>query len=110
MALPKLLRIVPRALVPVDCGSDQAAGPPAVAQAGAGGQPRYDAVQTVAVSPSEHDRFLSTSFDSANCLYTAGFVADGADQHTAVTRFNAVVGEDDRGRNLVALSRSTGLL
>jgi uncharacterized delta-60 repeat protein len=46
-------------------------------------------VKTVSVSPSEHDRFLGATFDSTNRLYAAGFVADGADQQMAVTRFNA---------------------
>ncbi|MDP1806799.1 MAG: hypothetical protein Q8K72_16590, partial [Acidimicrobiales bacterium] len=89
MALPKLLRIVPLALAVAACGSDGASPPTAPqAGAGAGGQPAYDAVQTVAVSPSEHDRFLSAVFDSTNRLYAAGFVAAGAVQQMAVTRFN----------------------
>ena len=87
MALPKLLRIVPLALAVAACGTD-GASPPTTAQAGASGQPAYDAVQKVAVSPSEHDRFLSAVFDSTNRLYAAGFVAAGADQQMAVTRFN----------------------
>jgi uncharacterized delta-60 repeat protein len=87
VALPKLLRIVPLALAVAACGSD-GANPPTAPQAGAGGQLTYDAVQTVAVSPSEHDRFLGAVFDSSNRLYAAGFVGAGADQQMAVTRFN----------------------
>ena len=84
MALPKLVRVVPLALVLAACGSDP---PPAVS--GAGGPPAYDTVQTVAVSASEHDRFLAATFDATNRLYAAGFVAAGADQQMAVTRFAA---------------------
>ncbi|HJV08025.1 MAG TPA: delta-60 repeat domain-containing protein [Acidimicrobiales bacterium] len=85
----KLLRFLPLALaVTAACGSDPAATP-SVPQGGAGGQPRFDTVQTVSVSPSEHDRFLGATFDAGNRLYAAGFVADGADQMMAVTRFNA---------------------
>jgi len=86
--LPKLLRIVPLALAVAACGPDQG-GAPAAPRAGAGDQPPYGAVQTVPVSASEHDRFLSAAFDSANRLYAAGFVGAGADQQMAVTRFNA---------------------
>lgn len=88
MAFPKLLRTVPLALAVAACGADRAPTP-AAAPAGAGGLPPYDAVQTVALSASEHDRFLGATFDAANRLYAAGFVADGADQQMAVTRFNA---------------------
>jgi uncharacterized delta-60 repeat protein len=89
VALPKVLRIVPLALAVAACGSDNAPAPVAAPQASAGGQPTYDAVRTVAVSPAEHDRFLAAAFDGTNRLYAAGFVADGADQQMAVTRFNA---------------------
>ena len=89
MALPKVFRIVPLALAVAACGSDGARPPTAPqAGAGAGGQLTYDAVQTVAVSPSEHDRFLGAVYDSTNRLYAAGFVGAGADQQMAVTRFN----------------------
>jgi uncharacterized delta-60 repeat protein len=88
VALPKLLRAVPLAFAVAACGSDGAGTPP-VPQSGAGGQPAYDAVQTVAVSASEHDRFLGAVFDPTNRLYAAGFVGAGADQQMAVTRFNA---------------------
>lgn len=88
MALPKPLRILPLALAVAACGADKVATPPA-APAGAGGQPAYDAVRTVAVSASDHDRFLGATFDAGNRLYAAGFVADGGDQQMAVTRFNA---------------------
>jgi len=80
--------MAPLALVLAGCGADQVAAPPAPT-AGAAGQPVYDAVQTVSVSASEHDRFLAATFDATNRLYAAGFVADGADQQMAVTRFNA---------------------
>ena len=90
MTFPKILRILPLALAVAACGTDSAGTPPA-AQAGGktAGQPAFDAVQTVALSPSEHDRFLGAAFDATNRLYAAGFVADGADQQMAVTRFNA---------------------
>lgn len=90
MRLPKVLLTLPLVLAAA-CGNDSndsTAAPPAP-NAGAGGQLTYDAVQTVAVSASEHDRFLGATFDSTNRLYAAGFVADGADQQMAVTRFNA---------------------
>ena len=70
------------------CGGETPDAPPAP-QAGAGGQPGYDAVRTVSVSPTEHDRFLGAAFDPTNRLYAAGFVGDGPDQQMAVTRFNA---------------------
>ena len=88
MALPKLFRILPLTIAVAACGSDQST-PPVAPQAGAGGQPPYDMVQTVSVSASEHDRFLGAAFDRTNRLYAAGFVAAGADQQMAVTRFNA---------------------
>ena len=87
MALPKILRVIPLALAVAACGADQAT-PPAP-PAGAAGQPAHDAVQTFPVSAAEHDRFLTATFDATNRLYAAGFVADGADQQMAVTRFNA---------------------
>lgn len=88
MRLPKILLILPLVLAAA-CGEDSTPAAPPAPQAGAGGQPPYDAVQTVAVSPSQHDRFLGAAFDGENRLYAAGFVADGADQQMAVTRFNA---------------------
>ena len=89
MPLPKLLRpaVAGLALVLAGCGSDQAA-PPAP-RAGVGGHPPFDAVQTVALSASEHDRLLAAAFDATNRLYAAGYVAQSADQAMAVTRFNA---------------------
>jgi hypothetical protein len=88
VALPKLLRAVPLAFAVAACGTDGAGTPP-VPQSGAGAEPAYDAVQTVAVSASEHDRFLGAVFDPTNRLYAAGLVGAGADQQMAVTRFNA---------------------
>ena len=69
------------------CGAEERgapARPPASVRA-----PQLDAVQTVPLSASEHDRLLSAAFDPANRLYAAGFVAKGADQQMALTRFNA---------------------
>jgi uncharacterized delta-60 repeat protein len=84
----KLLRLLPLALAVAACGSDPAPAPP-TAESAAGGRPSYDSVQTVAVSASEHDRFLGATFDAGNRLYAAGFVGAGADQVMAVTRFTA---------------------
>ena len=84
----KLLRLLPLALAVAACGSDAAPAPP-TAESAAGGRPGYDSVQTVAVSASEHDRFLGATFDAGNRLYAAGFVGAGADQVMAVTRFTA---------------------
>ncbi|HVL04838.1 MAG TPA: delta-60 repeat domain-containing protein [Acidimicrobiales bacterium] len=88
MPSPKILRLVPLALVLAACGAEQAAAPP-TPTAGSAGPPPYDAVQVVPVSASGHDRFLTATFDATNRLYAAGFVADGPDQQMAVTRFNA---------------------
>ena len=93
MTVPNVLRIVPLALALAACGGDGAGAPP-VPRAGVAGQPPYDAVQTVALSASEHDRFLTAAFDATNRLYAAGFVADGADQQMAVSRFTADGGLD----------------
>ena len=74
-------------LVVAGCGADQSPAP--APAAGGGGQPRFDVVQPVALSGSEHDRLLAAAFDSANRLYAAGWVSDGTDQSMAVTRFTA---------------------
>ena len=84
----KLLRLLPLAFAVAACGTDAATAPP-TPPSGAGGQPRYDSVQTVAVSAGEHDRFVTAPFDAGNRLYAAGFVGAGADQMMAVTRFTA---------------------
>jgi hypothetical protein len=103
------------------CGSDPAPAPPAP-QSGAGGQPRYDAVQTVPVSAGEHDRFLGAAFDAGDRLVTTGYGKDTAEAKVdliangftmdgaldrafgtnGTTRVD-VAGEDDRGRNLDAM-------
>ena len=92
MPIPNISRLtalaVAAGLALAACGGDTPDAQPAP-RAGAGGQPAYDAVQTVSVSPSEHDRFLGAVFDPTNRLYAAGFVGDGADQRMSVTRFNA---------------------
>lgn len=87
MTFPKNVgRLLPLALVvAAACGTDPTT--PATPQGGATGQPRYDQVQTVALSASQHDRLLGAAFDPANRLYAAGWVGDGTDQMMAVTRF-----------------------
>ncbi len=91
MRTPKIRRFVPWALaaglVAAGCGSEQP--PNAAPEAGASRQPRFDTVQPAALSAAEHDRLLSAAFDPANRLYAAGWVAAGADQRMAVTRFRA---------------------
>ncbi len=81
------------ALALAGCGSDDApstnnaAVQPATSVA-PGTPPPYDAIKTVSLSKSEHDRLLGATFDATNRLYAAGWVADGPDQMMAVTRFN----------------------
>jgi uncharacterized delta-60 repeat protein len=94
MPTPKIRRVLPSALlaalVLAGCGGDdaQTAAPPATnAGAGSAAQPRYDVVQNVPLSATEHDRLLGAVFDPANRLYAAGWVAAGTDQMMAVTRF-----------------------
>jgi len=74
-------------LVLAGCGGDSPATTAPPAAAGTGGQPRFDVVQTVALSPG-HDRLLGAVFDPRNRLYAAGWVGEGADQLMAVTRFS----------------------
>jgi uncharacterized delta-60 repeat protein len=88
MSKTKMCRIVPLTLAAAlglaACGSQAeqpAAAPPAQ------GQPPFDAVQAAALSTTEHDRLLTAAFDPGNRLYAAGWVAQGADQAMAVTRF-----------------------
>lgn len=93
MITPNIRRLLPLALaaglVVAGCGTDEAPAPTPLAGAGTGGGPAYDAVQPVALSAADHDRLLSAAFDGNNRLYAAGWVADGADQSMAVTRFGA---------------------
>src|SRR5215213_1342342 len=92
MSFPKILRpaaiTLGLALLLAGCGG-QEADRTARPAAGTGGAPQFDVVQHVALSASEHDRLLAAAFDPSNRLYAAGFVAQGADQLMAVTRFNA---------------------
>ena len=89
MGLPKIGTLVVAAgLVLAGCGDDGSGASAPPAASGAGGQPRFDTVQTAALSTSGHDRLLGAVFDPANRLYAAGWVAEGADQSMAVTRFN----------------------
>ena len=88
MPKTKKQRFVPLSLLAglglAACGSQ---AEPAAAPAPAQAQPTYDAVQPAPLSPTEHDRLLAAAFDPGNRLYAAGWVAQGADQAMAVTRF-----------------------
>lgn len=92
MPTPKIRRALPStllaALLLAGCGGDDVTttAPPVSI---AGGQPSYDTVRVAPLSATEHDRLLAAVFDSANRLYAAGWVAEGADQAMAVTRFKA---------------------
>ena len=93
MALPKRRTLAPlvvaAGLVMAGCGDAGSGASVPPAASGLGGQPRFDTVQTVALSTSGHDRLLGAVFDSTNRLYAAGWVADGTDQMMAVTRVSA---------------------
>ena len=91
MPLPKLRRagavaVVTAGFLLAGCGADSA-DPVVGPRAEAGRSPQLDAVQVVPLSTSQHDRLLAATFDPSNRLYASGWVADGADQLMAVTRF-----------------------
>jgi uncharacterized delta-60 repeat protein len=87
MPFPKITAVLAAGLLLAGCGDDKPATTAAPAGAGTTGQPRWDVVQAAALSTSAHDRLLGAVFDPTNRLYAAGWVADGADQQMAVTRF-----------------------
>lgn len=93
MPLPKNRRFVPfvvlAALGTGACSSETADKAAPNAAPTAASAPRFGVVQAAPLSAAENDRLLGAAFDEGNRLYASGFVASGADQMMAVSRFLA---------------------